>query len=92
VERLEDAELKMVTEIVTAMALSRGRPFDKRATGLTLCRAALTDEAFRAKLAEVHRRLEARHNTDLLAETTGGDAPLFRDLEREAEVVLGRER
>jgi hypothetical protein len=47
----------MAAEIVTEIAKGRGWQFDARAAALTLCRAALADAAFLARLAEVHRRL-----------------------------------
>ena len=87
---LDDDELKMAAEIVIAMAPGHGRPFDKRATALAFCRAAQADAGFRARLAEVHRQLEARRKTNLPAEILAPLAPLFRDLEREAETVLDR--
>jgi len=49
-------------------------------------RAALIDPAFKAQLAEVHRRLVARRSTDMPRKVLAPIAPLFRDLEREAEV------
>ena len=49
---------------------------------------ALIDPAFKARLVENHRRLEARHKTDLPRKTLAPLAPLFRDLERDAEAVL----
>jgi hypothetical protein len=58
VKGLKDAELKMAAEIVLEIAKGRGRSFDKRAAALTLYRAALADQAFRARLTEVHRRLD----------------------------------
>ncbi len=85
---LTDAELRMVVENVTELAKYRGRSFDKAAKGASFARAALIEPAFRAKLAEVHRRLEARRNTNLPPKILAPLAPLFRDLEREAEAVL----
>jgi hypothetical protein len=38
---------------------------DKTAKGFAFVRAALIDPAFRAKLAEVHQRLEVRRATDI---------------------------
>jgi hypothetical protein len=60
VKGLKDAELKMAAEIVFEIAKGRGRSFDTRAMALKLCRAALVDQGFRARLAEVHRRLEVQ--------------------------------
>jgi hypothetical protein len=62
---LSDAELKMVAEVVTELAKLRGTSLDKAAKGFAFARAALIDPAFKAKLAEVHRRLEARRSTNI---------------------------
>ncbi len=85
---LTDAELRKVAEVVSELAKYRGTSFDKAAIGFSFARAALIDPAFKAKIAEVHRRLEARHKTDLPRKLLAPIAPLFRDLEREAEMVL----
>ena len=45
---LSDAELKMVAEIVTEMARSRGAAFDGATKGAAFARAALIDPAFKA--------------------------------------------
>ena len=49
---------------------------------------ALIDPAFKARLVEIHRRLEARLKTDLPRKTLAPLAPQFRDLERGAEAAL----
>jgi hypothetical protein len=85
---LTDAELRMVAEVVSELAKLRGTSFDKAATGFEFARAALIDPAFKARLGEVHRRLEARRKTDLPRKLLAPIAPLFRDLERDAETVL----
>jgi len=87
---LEDAELRMAAEIVLEMAKGRSRAFDRRAAALAFCRAAIADAGYRAKLAEVHRRLEARRKTDLPRKMLAPIAPLFRDLERDAERILSQ--
>jgi hypothetical protein len=53
---LKDTELKMAAEIATEIAKGRSGSFNVRATALMLCRAALVDQAFRARLAEVPAR------------------------------------
>jgi len=78
----------MIAEVVTELARFRGTSFDKVAKGHTFVRAALIDPAFKARLAEVHRRLEARRATNLPAKLLVPIRPLFRDLERKAEAVL----
>jgi hypothetical protein len=88
VPTLTDTELRMIAEVVTELARFHGRSFDKTAKGTTFARAALIDPAFKAKLAEVHRRLEARRSTDMPRNLLAPIAPLFRDLDRDAEVVL----
>jgi hypothetical protein len=85
---LTDAELRMVAMVVTEVAKYRGRSFDKAAKGHTLARAALIDPDFKARLAEIHRRLDARRKTDIAVKLLAPLAPLFRDLERDAEAVL----
>ena len=70
------------------MARLRGTAFDKTAKGYAFARATLIDPAFKARLAEVHRRLMARRSTDMPRKLLAPIAPLFRDLERDAEAVL----
>jgi hypothetical protein len=84
---LNDAELRMIVEVVTELARFRGSAFDKVAKGHAFARAAIIDPTFKARQAEVHRRLEARRSTDLPVKLLAPIAPLFRDLEREFEVV-----
>jgi hypothetical protein len=60
---LTDAELRMVTSVVSELAKVRSTSFDKAATGFTFARAALIDPAFKERLAEVHRRLETRRRS-----------------------------
>ena len=78
----------MVAEVVSELAKLRGTSFDRAAIGFKFARAALIDPRFKAKLAEVHRRLEARRKTDVPRKLLVPISPLFRDLEREAEAVL----
>ena len=82
----------MIAEVVTELARFRGTSFDKVAKGHAFARAALIDPAFKVRLVEVHRRLEARRATKEPRKMLAPIAPLFRDLEREAEVILGREQ
>ena len=91
VKGLKDTELKMAAEIVTEIAKGRGRQFDRHAAALKLCRAALADPRYRARLAEVHRRLEVHRSAKLPRNLLVPIAPLFRDLERDAERILGRD-
>jgi hypothetical protein len=90
VKGLKDAESKMAAQIVLEIAKGRGRQFDTRAAALKLCRAALTDPGFRARLAEVHRRLEVQRASKEPRRLLVPIAPLFRDLERAAERILTR--
>jgi hypothetical protein len=85
---LTDAELRMIAEVVTELARFRGSAFDRVANGQAFARAALIDPAFKARLVEIHRRLEARRRTDIPRKMLAPLAPLFRDLERDAEAVL----
>ena len=85
---LSYAELRMIAEVVSEMAKYRGRSFDASACAVTLGRAALADRGFRARLAEIRRRIEARRKTDLPHALLAPLAPLFRDLERDAEWIL----
>ena len=72
-------------EVASELAELRGTSFDKAAIGFTFARAALIDPAFKARLAEVHRRLEARRSTTLPTNLLAPVARLLRDLERAAE-------
>jgi hypothetical protein len=56
----------------------------RRGKDAAFARAALIDPAFKARLVQIHRRLEARRNTDLPRKML---APLLRELERDAEAV-----
>jgi len=85
---LNDAEIKMVAEIVTGMARSRGSAFDKAAKGADLARAAMIDPAFKARLADAHRRLDVWRVVKESRTILEPIAPVLRELEREAEVVL----
>jgi hypothetical protein len=78
----------MVAEVVAEMTRFRGRSFGKSAKGYAFARAALIDPAFKARLAEVHRQLVARRSSDMPRKLLAPIAPLFRDLERDAEAVL----
>jgi len=85
---LSDTELWMIAEVVTELARFRGTAFGKVAEGHAFARAALVDPAFKARLTEVHRRLEVRRATKEPRHLLAPIAPLFRDLERDAEAVL----
>jgi hypothetical protein len=85
---LSYAELRMIAEVVSEMAKYRGRSFDASACAVTLGRAAIADRGFRARLAEFHRRIQARRATGMPRNTL---APLFRGLERDAEWILDLE-
>jgi hypothetical protein len=88
---LTEAELRMVVEVVTELARFRGTAFDKASQGSTFARAALIDPAFKARLTEIHRRIEARRVTDIPRKILAPLAPLFRGLERDAEWILDLE-
>ncbi len=81
-------ELRMVAEVVGELAKYRGKAFNRVATGSALARAAFVDPAFKAKLVEIHRRLEVRRKTDIPRKLLAPLAPLFRDLEFEAARIL----
>jgi hypothetical protein len=85
---LSDAELRMIAEVVTEFARFRGTSFDQADKGLAFARAALIDPAFKVRLAEVYRRLETPRATKERSRLLAPSAPLFRDLERDAEAVL----
>jgi len=82
----------MIAEVVTELARLRGASFDKEAKGRAFARAVFVDPAFGVRLAEVHRRLEARRATDLPVKLLVPIGPLFRDLERKAEAVLSGQK
>ena len=81
-------ELQIVAEVVGELAKHRGKTFNRLATSATLARAALVNVAFKAKLMEVHRRLEERRKTDIPRKLLAPLAPIFRDLEFEAARIL----
>jgi len=61
---LSDAEPCIVAEVVTELAKYRGTSFDKAAKAHTFARAALIGPAFKARLAEIYPRPEARRATN----------------------------
>jgi len=83
-----DAAFKMVAEIVTELARTRGAGFDKAAKGSDFARAALIDPAFKARLAEAHRRLGRVACDESVAHDPGANSTGLHELEREAEIVL----
>ena len=85
---LTDADLLMVAEVASELAKLHDASFDKAATGFTFA-AALIDPAFKARLREAHRRLEAQRSTKPPG-PLAPLAPLFLDLEGEAEAVVSR--
>ena len=87
---LSDAELRGIAEVVSAIAASRGKSFDAQATGGTFARAALRDATFKARLAEAHWRVVAQRAANVPRELLQPLAPLFRELEGDAESVLSR--
>ena len=54
---LSDTELRIIAEVVTELASFRGTDFEARAQALAFARAAATDSEFKARLAEIRRRL-----------------------------------
>jgi hypothetical protein len=87
---LSDAELRGIAEVVSAIAAARGRSFDAHATGGAFTRAALRDATFKARVAEAHWRLVAQRARNVPRELLQPLAPLFRELEGDAETVLSR--
>ncbi len=87
---LSDDELLRIARVVAGLARFRSRSFDQLAIATRFGRAAMVSPAFRARIAEVHRRIEARRATDMHRHLLTPLAPLFRDLEREAEDLLSR--
>ena len=87
---LSDAELRGIAEVVSAIAASRGKSFDAHATGGAFTRAALRDSTFKARLAEAHWRLVAQRAANVPRELLQPLAPLFHELEGDAETVLSR--
>jgi hypothetical protein len=72
---------------------SRHRAANLLMTGGAFTRAALRDATFKARLAEAHWRLVARLAANAPRELLQPVAPLFRELERDAEIVLsGRKK
>ena len=87
---LSDAEFRMIAEVVAELAKHRGTTFDASAQAVTFAHAAHADAVFKARLAEIARRIRARRNTDMPRHLLAPLASLFRDLERDAEAVLSR--
>jgi hypothetical protein len=87
---LTDWDLRTIAEVAFEMAKLRGAGFDAHAQALAFVRAAQLDADFRARLAEAARRIEARRAMSLPRKLFLPVGPLFRDLEREAEAILGR--
>jgi hypothetical protein len=83
---LTDADLLMVAEVASELAKLRDTSFDKAATAFTFA-AALIDPAFKARLTQVHSRLEAQRSTKS-PRPLAPIAPPFRALEGEAEAVV----
>jgi hypothetical protein len=86
---LSDGELLGIAEVVRAIAVLRGKPIDAYAMGGAFTRAALKDATFKARLAEAHWCLVARQAANIPRELLQPIAPLFCELERDAEKVLG---
>jgi hypothetical protein len=76
----------MVADVVSALAKLRDGSFDKSATGFAFV-AALIDPAFKRRLTELHRRLDAHHWTKSKS-AAASIATLFRDLEAAAEAIV----
>jgi hypothetical protein len=89
--KLTDWDLRTIADVTSEMAKIRGAAFDAHAQALAFARAAQVDADFRARLAEAARRIEARRGMMMPRRLLMPIAPLFRDLEREAKVILGRE-
>jgi len=85
---LNDADFRMVAEIESEMATFHDASFDKGAKGVAFARAALFDPAFKARLAEVRRRPDVWRVMKESRTILEPIAPAFRNLERDAEIVL----
>jgi hypothetical protein len=88
--KLTEWDLHTIADVTSEMARLRGAGFDAHAQALAFARAAQVDADFRARLAEAARRIEARRSMTMPRKLFLPVAPLFRDLEREARVILGR--
>ena len=87
---LSEAELRGIAEVVSELAATRDDTFDARRTGMAFTRAALRDPAFKARVAEAHWRLLASRARGIPRDRVEPFAPLIKDLEAEAERILGR--
>ena len=83
-----DTQLRMIAEVVSECAKYRGTSFDTRAEGIA--RAAVIDPRFRARVAAVHRRLEAQYAADIPHRMLASIALVLSDLEKDAEGILSR--
>jgi len=79
--KLADADLRMIAEVVAEMAKHRGAAFDTGAQALAFARAMETDPAFKARLAEVARRIVARREPAMSRLLLAPLGPLIRELE-----------
>ena len=86
--KLTEWDLRTIAEVTSEMAKFRGAGFDAHAQALAFTRAAQVDAGFRGRLEEAARRIEARRGMRLPRKLFVPLAPLFRELEREAEAVL----
>ena len=89
---LTDWDLRTIAEVTSEMARLRGAGFDAHAQARAFVRAAQLDADFRARVAEAARRIEARRSLNMARKLFLPVAALLRDLERDAETILGRAR
>ena len=78
---LTEWDLRTIAEVTSEMAKLRGTAFDAHAQALAFARAAQVDADFRAQLAEVARRIEARRSMRTARKLLAPLGPLFRELE-----------
>ena len=88
--KLTDLDLRTIAHVTSEMARLRGAGFDAHAQALAFLRAAQLDADFRVRLAEAARRIEARRGMTMPRKLFLPVTPLLRDLERDAEAILGR--
>lgn len=78
----------MIADVVAELAKYRGTTFDASAQAVAFAYAAHADAVFKARLSEIARRNRARRKMNRPRKVLVPLAPLFRDLERDAEAVL----
>jgi hypothetical protein len=85
-----DTDIQTVAEVVIAMVPYRGTAFDTKATALRFHQAMCADDRFRAQLELVDALVQERKTTKVPRKMLVPLEKLFKELEYDAGVALGR--